>query len=90
MERAQGNAKIVVEAESGIQHIESDSIEMMLYSQGYGHAKDRLWAMERMGRFANGTLSEVLGDETLPIDKLSLSVGVGKASRETWEKPGVV
>ena len=63
---------------------------MMLYAQGYAHAKDRLWAMERLRRFSNGTLSEVLGDETLPIDKLSISVGVGKASRETWEKPGVM
>ena len=90
LERAQGIAKIVVEAESGIQHIDSDSVEMMLFAQGYAHAKDRLWAMERLRRFSNGTLSEVLGDETLPIDKLSISVGVGKASRETWEKPGVM
>ena len=90
LERAQGKAKIVVEVGSGLQHIESESVEVMLYAQGYAHAKDRLWAMERLRRFANGTLSEMLGDETLPIDKLSLTVGIGKASRETWETPGVM
>ena len=63
---------------------------MMFYTQGYAHAKDRLWAMERLRRFANATLSEMLGDETLPIDKLSLTFGIGKAARETWDKDGVI
>ena len=80
LEKATGKAKIVVEHEFGIPYLETDSPEMMFYTQGYVHAQDRLWAMERLRRFANATLSEMLGDTTLPIDKLSISFGIHKAA----------
>ena len=41
--------------------------------------------MERLRRFGRGTLSEMLGPETLEVDKLALTVGIGKACNETWE-----
>ena len=41
--------------------------------------------MERLRRFAKGTLSELFGAETIEVDKLSLSLGLNRAAKDTWE-----
>jgi acyl-homoserine lactone acylase PvdQ len=41
--------------------------------------------MERLRRFAKGTLSEIFGAETIEVDKLSRTIGIHRAAEATWE-----
>lgn len=47
LKQAKGTATLLREAETGIQHIDADTVEMAAYAQGFGHAQDRLWQMMR-------------------------------------------
>lgn len=40
-----------------------------VFGLGFSHAMDRLWQLEFTRRLAQGRLSEIIGSETLPIDK---------------------
>jgi acyl-homoserine lactone acylase PvdQ len=43
LQKAEGNSTLVRESETGIQHIKADTLTMAVYTQGFGHAQDRLW-----------------------------------------------
>jgi len=43
MKSAPGPVSITRESETGIAHIRSDSIEAVMYGQGFAHAQTRLW-----------------------------------------------
>ena len=47
---AMGEAEILRETETSIPHIYASSELMAMYTQGFVHAQDRLWQMERMRR----------------------------------------
>ncbi len=53
----------------GVPHIRARSVEDLAEAQGYVTAQDRLWQMDLLRRAARGQLSEVLGPDTLEIDK---------------------
>ena len=57
-----------------------------LFGLGYVHAQDRLWQMEFQRRVAQGRLSEVVGPEGLPADRLLRTIGLMRAAREAWPK----
>jgi penicillin amidase len=42
----------------------------VFFGLGYAHAQDRLWQMTMLRRTAQGRLSELFGERTLPIDSL--------------------
>src|SRR4029077_8246581 len=46
---------------------------------------DRLWQMDVMRRFAGGELSEILGEDTLKIDREQRILGLRAARRESLE-----
>jgi penicillin amidase len=48
---------------------------MALYTQGFLHAQERLWQMDKMRRLAGGRLSELVGEKGLPIDKFAVTFG---------------
>lgn len=56
------------------------------FALGYVHAQDRLWQMEGMRRFALGTLSEVIGAETLQTDIAQRRFGFGRLARAQYQK----
>jgi penicillin amidase len=58
---------------------------MALYTQGFAHAQDRLWQMEKQRKLASGRLAEIFGEKAVNMDKFSLSVGYRKAAQETWD-----
>jgi penicillin G amidase len=62
----------------GVPHIRAQSIEDALFAQGYVTAQDRLWQMDLSRRYAEGELSEVLGDSTLRFDIDSRTLGFPK------------
>ena len=52
----------------GCPHIDAQSEHDVWFADGFCHAQDRLWQMERTRRFARGTLSKILGDTLIPVD----------------------
>src|ERR1700691_214426 len=73
----------VVRDEQGVPTIEAATLEDLFFAQGYVTAQDRLWQMDVMRRFAGGELSEILGEDTLKIDReqriLGLRAAAGKS-----------
>ena len=90
LSNAKGQAQLIREAENGIHHIQADSELMAVYTQGFAHAQDRLWQMEKQRRFTQGRLSEIFGPKTIPIDKFSLSIGFRRVAEETWNTPDLI
>jgi penicillin G amidase len=68
----------------GVPHIRAKSEWEALFGLGYAHAQDRLWQMEFQRRLGNGRLSEILGDGTLPTDKLFRTVGLHRTAAAVW------
>ena len=64
------SAKVrVVRNEQGVPTIEAGTLEDLFFAQGYVTAQDRLWQMDLLRRAAAGDLSEVVGEETLEVDR---------------------
>src|ERR1035438_2203817 len=53
----------------GVPTIEAASLEDLFFAQGYVTAQDRLWQMDVMRRYGSGELSEILGADTLKLDR---------------------
>ena len=72
----------------GVSAIEASTPEDLFFAQGYVTAQDRLWQMDVMRRYGNGELSEILGSETLKIDREERILGLGIAARKSLEMAG--
>jgi penicillin G amidase len=70
----------------GVPSVYARDAEEAFYSAGVLHARDRLWQMELYRRVTLGRLSEVLGDDTIEIDKRFLTLGLRDAARGEWER----
>jgi penicillin G amidase len=64
----------------GIPHIYASSDEDAFFAIGYVHARDRLWQMDIQRRFAEGTLSEVLGKDFVKKDLFMRTLGLERAA----------
>jgi penicillin amidase len=64
----------------GVPHIRASSVADMLEAEGYVAAQDRLWQMDLLRRAARGELSEILGKDTLQIDKRFRTMGFNRAA----------
>ena len=69
----------------GVPTIEAATLEDLFFAQGYVTAQDRLWQMDVMRRFAGGELSEILGPETLKLDREHKILGLRAAARKSIE-----
>ncbi len=65
----------------GLPHILAQNNHDLLMAQGYVQAQDRLWQMELNRRVAAGRLSEIIGPDTLGVDKLLRTFGLLRAAR---------
>ena len=78
----------VVRDRWGVPHIYARNLHDLFFAQGFVVASERLFQMEFTFRLATGTLSELLGDLTLPIDRFVRTVGWNRAGRrytEQWD-----
>ena len=66
----------------GVPAIEAATLEDLFLAQGYITAQDRLWQMDIMRRFAAGELSEILGENTLNIDREQRILGLRAAAKK--------
>ncbi|MGD9049976.1 MAG: penicillin acylase family protein, partial [Anaerolineae bacterium] len=70
----------ILRDEWGVPHIYAQNEHDLFFAQGYAHAQDRLWQMEFNRRVGSGTLSAVLGDSTLDIDRFMRTLGLRRAA----------
>jgi penicillin amidase len=75
----------VVRDEHGVPTIEAATLEDLFFAQGYVTAQDRLWQMDMMRRAAAGELSEVIGEDTVTMDREERILGLRLAA-EAAEK----
>lgn len=73
----------VTRDEHGVASIEAASLEDLFLAQGYVTAQDRLWQMDVMRRFGAGELSEILGEDTLKIDREHRILGLRAAAKRS-------
>jgi penicillin amidase len=78
------NVKVTRDAH-GVPAIEAATPEDLFFAQGYVTAQDRLWQMDIMRRFASGELSEILGEDTLKIDREQRILGLRAAARKSLQ-----
>jgi penicillin amidase len=80
------SAPVTVTRDShGVPTIEASSLEDLFFAQGYVTAQDRLWQMDMMRRFASGELSEILGEDTLKLDREQRILGLRAAAKKALE-----
>ena len=60
----------------GVPHLRAQSLEDLLFAQGYVTAQDRLWQMDMSRRLAKGELSEILGEAVLRLDVENRTLGL--------------
>lgn len=85
LSHARGEAQILREVETSIPHVFADSALMAYYTQGFLHAQERLWQMEKMRRITHGTLSEIFGEKALQVDKFQRTLGLKRAAQDAYD-----
>ncbi|MEY2662792.1 MAG: hypothetical protein RIQ35_1109, partial [Pseudomonadota bacterium] len=70
---------------SDIPHIKAATAGDALFALGYLHATERSWQMEINRRLAAGRLSEILGEDTLKIDRFIRTVGIKYSAERQYE-----
>src|SRR5277367_6803789 len=71
----------VVRDDHGVPTIEASTLEDLFFAQGYVTAQDRLWQMDMMRRAAAGELSEVIGEDTVKMDREERILGLRLAAQ---------
>ena len=69
-----------------IPHIKAKNHSDALFALGYLHASERSWQMEMNRRLASGRLSEILGEETVKIDRFMRTLGIKHAAEKQLER----
>ncbi len=67
----------------GVPTIEAADLDDLFFAQGYITAQDRLWQMDVMRRYASGELSEILGNDTLRLDREQRILGLRAAAQKS-------
>lgn len=75
----------VIRDSYGVPHIYAQNQQDLFFAQGYVHAQDRLWQMDFQRRIGLGRLSEIIGKDTLEIDRIQRILGVGRSAQRDLE-----
>jgi penicillin amidase len=65
----------------GIPHIEAEGDDDAWYGLGFCQGQDRAFQLETLLRAVRGTLAELVGAESLPVDRLSRRIGFYRAAQ---------
>ena len=68
----------------GVPHAKVSSTHDIWFVQGFLHAQERLWGMERTRRFFHGTLAEIVGEGGLGPDRLYRRIGLMRSAWQEW------
>ena len=81
-----GDTVVISFDETGIPHIKAKSQTDALFALGYIHATERSWQLEMNRRLASGRLSEILGPDTVNIDRFIRTLGIKRAAEKQFDK----
>ena len=81
-----GDSVVVTFDESDVPHIQAKTSSDALFALGYLHASERSWQMEINRRLASGRLSEILGKETVSIDRFIRTLGIKHAAENQFDR----
>jgi len=81
-----GDSVVIRFDESDIPHIKANSPADALFALGYLHATERSWQMEMNRRISSGRLSEILGKDTVPIDRFIRTLGIKRAAERQYDR----
>ncbi|MBB5721880.1 penicillin amidase [Loktanella ponticola] len=73
----------IVRDNANVPHIFGATDPDVYFALGYAHAQDRMWQMTMLRRTAQGRLSELFGERTLPIDKLLRHLDLYRTATES-------
>ncbi len=69
----------------GIPHIYANSVDDAYFAQGYIHASHRLWQLEFFKRVTSGSISEIVGETTIDMDKHYRIIGLHRIAKKSVE-----
>ncbi len=69
------NAVLIRRDAHGVPHIDAASDRDAWFGLGFCQGQDRTFQLEILLRLARGTLSEIIGPDALPVDRLSRRIG---------------
>ena len=81
-----GDSVVISFDEFDIPHIKAKSQSDALFALGYLHASERSWQLEMNRRLASGRLSEILGSETMKIDRFIRTLGIKRAAEKQFDR----
>lgn len=81
-----GDSVVIQFDTSDIPHIQAKTSADALFALGYLHASERSWQMEINRRLASGRLSEIIGKETLAIDRFIRTLGIKHAAEKQFDQ----
>jgi penicillin G amidase len=67
----------------GVPTIAAANLEDLFFAQGYVTAQDRLWQMDVIRRAGSGELSEIIGADTLKLDREQRILGLRATARKS-------
>ena len=70
----------IVRNNANVPHIFADADADVFFGLGFAHAQDRLWQMMMMRRTAQGRLSEIFGERTVPVDEFMRRLDIYRLS----------
>ena len=79
----------IIRDNHAVPHIFAEAEADLFFGLGFAHAQDRLWQMLILRRTVQGRLSELFGEDTLPIDP-STDVPVGFTADQRDQPDGFV
>ena len=84
--QAEVGAVLTVRRDSGgIPHIQAASADDAYLALGYLHAQDRIILIEYYRAMARGWLSSLIGEEGMPMDKLSRTIGFSGEAEKLYQ-----
>ena len=81
-----GDSVAITFDEVDIPHIKAKSQADAYFALGYLHASERSWQMEMNRRIASGRLSEILGNDTVKIDRFVRTLGIKRAAERQFDR----
>ncbi|HVO54237.1 MAG TPA: penicillin acylase family protein [Solirubrobacterales bacterium] len=70
----------------GVPHVEADERRDLHFAQGFCHGQDRLWQLSFYRRVVEGRVAEFAGEEGLPVDRLTRTLGIHRAALREAEE----
>ena len=67
--------------EYGIPHIDAKNSEDAYRALGYLHAQERLFQLELLRRAGSGTLSEIIGEDMVKVDRVFRTLGISEYAK---------